>query len=150
MVFSLGEILKVIGPSASIVFAAWIFMGFLQQRYDSAVQRYMAMAEQVRQGHLQPNRGDTIRNQVKAYRRRCELMTWASNSGLISAMLLILTLLCGEMGVLFPTAQLFGLVGMLAVSLGLTLVIVSAALVIWEGVMAHRQIEAEISDLPDM
>jgi hypothetical protein len=36
----LSDVLKAIGPAASIIFAAWIFMGFLQQRYDAAVSRY--------------------------------------------------------------------------------------------------------------
>jgi hypothetical protein len=36
----LNEILKNIGPSAAIIFAAWIFMGFLQQRYDAAIDRF--------------------------------------------------------------------------------------------------------------
>ena len=35
MSFDVQSFLKAIGPSASIVFADWIFMGFLQQRYDT-------------------------------------------------------------------------------------------------------------------
>jgi hypothetical protein len=43
MTSQLGDILKTIGSSAAIIFAAWIFMGFLQQRYDAAVDRYRSL-----------------------------------------------------------------------------------------------------------
>jgi hypothetical protein len=45
MTFELKDILTAIGPNASIVFAAWIFMGFLQQRYSVALERYGSLIE---------------------------------------------------------------------------------------------------------
>ncbi len=40
MNFDLAKVLTTVGPAASIIFAAWIFVAFLQTRYDAAVDRY--------------------------------------------------------------------------------------------------------------
>ena len=61
MDFDLSNVLKAIGPTASIVFAAWIFMGFLQQRYDTAVARYQDMIEAFGRASCQTNAVATLR-----------------------------------------------------------------------------------------
>jgi hypothetical protein len=50
MPFQLSDVLKAIGPTASIIFAAWIFLSFLQTRYDSAVERYRGLLASYRDG----------------------------------------------------------------------------------------------------
>src|SRR3954447_19516310 len=101
---SLTEILKTVGPSAAIIFAAWIFMGFLQQRYDAAVERYRAIIAEFRSGGASPARCDNIREQVQIYKRRCVLMSYSSMLGLTAAILLLLTIMLGELVVIFPKA----------------------------------------------
>ena len=49
MPFKLKELLDAIGQAAAVVFAAWIFMGFLQQRYAAAYERYRSLVAEVRQ-----------------------------------------------------------------------------------------------------
>jgi hypothetical protein len=71
MDFELCAILKVIGPAASILFAAWIFMGFLQQRYDAAVERYRACIAECRGSDISNERCSDVQEQVLIYRRRC-------------------------------------------------------------------------------
>lgn len=83
MDFQLSDVLKSIGPAASIIFAAWIFMGFLQQRYDTAVARYQAMIENFRSGELSRERRSNIKDQIPMYKRRCELMGRANIIGLV-------------------------------------------------------------------
>ena len=63
---ALPDILKVVGPSAAIIFAAWIFMGFLQQRYDAAVERYRSAIDEIPEGKTaQPKGGITSANKSK-------------------------------------------------------------------------------------
>jgi hypothetical protein len=150
MIIDLPNILKAIGPAASIVFAAWIFMGFLQQRYDSAVNRYLEMIEAFRTGEVSDPRRDNIKDQVLAYRHRCELMAQANLAGLISAMLLILTLIVGELAIIFPAIKVFAYVGAATALLGLALVIVAAALVVREGFITRRQLISELLDVPEL
>jgi hypothetical protein len=61
MTFELKDILTAIGPNASIVFAAWIFMGFLQQRYSVALERYRSLIEQCRVGGQAASRQGNLR-----------------------------------------------------------------------------------------
>ena len=150
MSFELSDVLKAIGPAASIIFAAWIFMGFLQQRYDAAVSRYRQAISDFRTGNHALDRRDNIRDQILVFKRRCELMNYACMVGLASAILLLLTLIAGEIDVVIPNTPLLAVVGSISAFVGLTLVIVGSVLVIMEASYAHRQLDAELLDVPDL
>jgi len=57
----LSDVLKAIGPNASIVFAAWNFMGFLQQRYDAALNRYQGAVGDYRSEGHDARRADNLK-----------------------------------------------------------------------------------------
>src|SRR3982751_4395698 len=88
-VVELGDVLKAIGPNAAIVFAAWIFMGFLQQRYDSAIDRYREAVGDFRSNDHESGRADNLKDQILTYRHRCKLMGQATIIGLFSSIPLI-------------------------------------------------------------
>jgi len=100
--FQLSEVLKAIGPSASIIFAAWIFLDFLQTRYDSAIQRYQELLQTYRSGDVSEERAPRVRDEIKVYARRCRLMSLAVSLGLVGAILLVTTIIFGEVDVLAP------------------------------------------------
>lgn len=102
MHFQLKDVLTAIGPSASIVFAAWIFMSFLQNRYSQAFQLYRELIQECREREMEQPRGANVRAQVLLFRRRFELMRQATNLGLVAAMLLISTLIGGAVNAVFP------------------------------------------------
>src|ERR1700709_1787694 len=85
MTLDISNTLKVIGPAASIFFAAWIFMGFLQTRYDSAIDRYRDLIDRYRTSEPSGPRKANMRDQIVCYQRRCELMGQANILGLVSA-----------------------------------------------------------------
>lgn len=150
MSFDLTNILKTIGPAASIIFAAWIFMGFLQQRYDSAIERYRSMVGQYRAGDISDERRGNIRHQVLVYKRRCEHMNYANIIGLTSAVLLILTLITGELDIIFPNAVPLKYISAGSCLAGFVLVIVASIFVIVESSITHRQLDSELLDIPDL
>jgi Protein of unknown function (DUF2721) len=150
MSFELSDVLKAIGPTASIIFAAWIFMGFLQQRYDAAVSRYREAISDFRTGCHAPDRHDNIRDQILVFKRRCELMNYACMAGLVSAILFLLTLIAGELDAILPQSALLAMVGSITAFGGLTLVMVGSVLVLMEASYAHRQFDAELLDVPDL
>jgi hypothetical protein len=150
MNFEMSDILKAVGPSASIVFAAWIFMGFLQQRYDAAISRYRAAISDFRTNKHGADRHDNIRDQILVYKWRCELMNYACQTGLVAAVLFLLTLLVGEGAVILKDSPILTLIGSGAVFLGLLLVISAAAMVFWESSYTPRQLDAELLDVPGL
>ncbi|MCJ2116575.1 DUF2721 domain-containing protein [Methylobacterium sp. J-001] len=150
MNLDLANILKVIGPAASIIFAAWIFMGFLQVRYDSAIDRYRELIEKYRTSELSESRKANMRDQIFRYKRRCELMGYANIIGLTSAILLIITLIAGGLSLAFPDDNVFKYVSLSLALIGLSLVIVATAIVMREGVITNRQIYNELLDIPDL
>ncbi|MCJ2131023.1 DUF2721 domain-containing protein [Methylobacterium sp. E-045] len=146
----LSDVLKAIGPNASIVFAAWIFMGFLQQRYDAALGRYQqAVGDYRSEGH-DIGRADNLRAQVLAYRRRCRLMSRASLIGLVAAILLISALIFGALDVIVPRSTAITVLGIATAIGGFVLVIVAAIVVIVEGAVVIRQIDDELRDVPNL
>ncbi|KQO61050.1 hypothetical protein ASF24_03700 [Methylobacterium sp. Leaf86] len=143
----LSDVLKAIGPNASIVFAAWIFMGFLQQRYDAAFDRYQQAVGDYRSNGHETGRADNLKAQVLAYRRRCRLMSRASLLGLVAAILLITSLVFGALDVLVPKSATITACGTATAIGGFVLVIIAALIVIAEGRIVRRQIDDELRDV---
>jgi hypothetical protein len=146
----LGDVLKAIGPNASIVFAAWIFMGFLQQRYDSAIDRYREAVADYRANEHADERAGNLKDQILSYRRRCKLMERATLVGLVAAILLIATLIFGAWDVIIPRKPFIAIAGTASAIIGFALVIVAACMVIAEGRIMHRQLDDELRDVGDL
>ena len=146
----LADVLKAIGPNASIVFAAWIFMGFLQQRYDSAIDRYRGAVGDYRSGDHDAARTDNLRDQVVAYRRRCRLMGLALLTGLFAAILLIASLMFGALDVIVPRVSAIAWAGTAAALVGFGLVIAAALIVVRESRLVTRELDNELRDIPDL
>jgi uncharacterized membrane protein YraQ (UPF0718 family) len=150
MQFTLSDLFKAIGPTASIIFAAWIFMGFLQQRYDAAVERYREMIGKYRDVKQTDDRRGNAKDQIMRYKRRCELMNYACITGLVSAIMLLLTLIVGALDVILPGYAVLKYVGAGTSLLGFALVIAAAFLVIKESVISFRQLSEELLDVPEL
>src|ERR1700710_1342785 len=101
MHFQLKDLLEAIGPTASLVFAAWIFLSFLQSRYVAAFERYRELANDFRKDG-ESDRKESIARQIKIYKNRCIQMQRATQIGVVSAMLLIGTLVIAGLDVIFP------------------------------------------------
>jgi hypothetical protein len=85
MDFELKDLLDAIGPSASLIFAAWIFLTFLQARYTSAYDRYRGLIEKYRAGVDDKTEKHNVADQVLLYRSRVEQMRRATNVGVVAA-----------------------------------------------------------------
>ena len=123
---NIGDIFKAIGPAASIIFAAWIFVSF-QVRYYSAMSRYLDAIQQCLSKKLSDMRLGLLMEEILTYRRRCALINVASSIGFASAITLVSTLIVGELALVFPTFEALTYV---AIALGLVglLLIIAAAL----------------------
>ena len=150
MNLDLANVLKVIGPAASLIFAAWIFVGFLQTRYDAAVERYRDIIEKYRTSDLSGSRKANLVDQIVHYKRRCELMSKATGCGLVSAILLIFTLISGGLALTFPDVLILKFLSAGAALIGMLLVIAGTVIVILEGRIIYRQIQSELLDVPDL
>src|SRR5215210_4820578 len=100
MDFELKDLLEALGPTASLIFAAWIFLSFLQSRYTAAYERYRALISEFREGLEDARRRHNIRDEVMLYKKRVELMRRATNIGVAAAILLISTLVSAGVSVM--------------------------------------------------
>ena len=150
MNFDLANVLKVVGPNSALIFAAWIFMGFLQQRYIAALDRYRSLISSYRDGGLNETRAQNVSDQILLYKVRCELMRKATNLGLIAAILLILTLIGGAIDAIFKSAAPVKYMSTMCALGGLALIILAAVLVIKENTIIQRAIDSELLDVPEL
>jgi hypothetical protein len=156
MDFSMKDFMQAIGPSASLIFASWIFLSFLQTRYTSAYDRYRSLVNERRQQleSSEPQGNDrhqqSIAGQIDLYRRRCESMRLATNIGVSAAMLLIVTIITSGLQVMLPQVGALKLIGAATAMLGLLLLIVAAVFVIIENVQIQHAMNDEASDLPEL
>jgi len=150
MDFELKDLLEALGPNAALIFAAWIFLSFLQQRYSNAYSRYRDLIETYRQGDRDSPHLRSIRKQVHLYKARCQQMRTATTIGVWAAILIMVALIAGAFSVMFGENAVFKLVGTVGVVAGLLLVIVAAGYVLRENRSIQEAIDDEPSDLPDL
>jgi hypothetical protein len=70
--FRLKDLLEALGPTASLIFAAWIFLTFLQSRYTASYERYRTLIDEFRHHDNRDHRRNSLRDQILEYKLRCE------------------------------------------------------------------------------
>lgn len=148
--FDLKDLLEAVGPTASLIFAAWIFLTFLQARYTAAYERFRALIAEFRSHSDQDQRRTSLRQQILIYKRRCEQMRLATNIGVTSAILLITALICAALGTMYDTVSAWKYLTGCCAIIGLLLVIWAAALVLIENSTVQRLLESDMSDVPEL
>jgi hypothetical protein len=150
MDFNLKDVLEAVGPSAALVFASWIFLGFLEQRYVAAYERFRKLVEEYRANQSSKTRHQNLRDQIRLYRVRCDQMRTATNLGIIAAILLLTTLICGGLEAIFGGIAPIKYLGTACAIIGLLLVIAAAVYVIRENTLIKQMLGSEIADLDDV
>jgi len=145
MDFELKDVMEAVGPSAALAFAAWLFLQLLQQRYTSAYTRYRELVDNFRTG-VEGKRRDVIKSEILIYRKRVLYMLYATNTGMVAAILLLLALISSGLNAVFKWDWLkyIGATGIVA---GLALVALCCFVVIVENTLIKHPIEAELHDL---
>ena len=146
--FDLKDVLDAVGPTASIVFASWIFLSLLQQRYTSAYERYRELIDNYRHG-LEGERKGAVSQQVRLYKLRLRYMRYSTNIGLVAAILLIFALIMGALESI-AGGDIVKYTGAVCILVGLLLVIVAAVLVVVENLLITTAIDSELADIPDL
>ncbi|GBG12576.1 LysR family transcriptional regulator [Novimethylophilus kurashikiensis] len=150
MEFATKDFMNAIGPPAAIVFASWIFMTFLQQRYIAAFDRFRSLIASYRDQKLSDDRRKNLKQQIFMYKERCNLMKTATNIGLFAAMFLLLALICAALDTMFPGMPIFKHILSFSALIGLGLVMVAAGYVVRENNLLQGALNSEISDIPDL
>ncbi len=145
--FDIQQVLQVIGPTASLLFAAWIFLQYLNQRFTESVERLRDLAENLRQATKEDRRRASVVEQIKLYQRRCVLMRWATHTGLVAAVLLLITLTLAAIVTVFHGPSAFGVVAVVCAWVGLTLVVAATVLVVRENMLVGDALRSELADL---
>ena len=77
-------------------------------------------------------------------------MNVASSIGLLSAASLVLTLIIGELALVFPEIRSLVWASISLAIFGLLLIVVATLIVLVEGSVIHRQLEQELQDVPEL
>lgn len=149
MDFQLKDVLGAIGPNASMIFASWIFMTFLEARYSNSYDRYRSLIDSYRDG-IDGARKDIIRAEIRIYRRRVDTMRQALNLGMYAAIMLISALIAGALDAVLGNPPVLKYVGTVLAIGGLLLVIWSATKVVHENTLIRQAIGGEVKDIPEL
>jgi len=149
MSFDLKEVLNTAGPTATLVFASWLFLQLVTMRFEGVTQRYEKLVEELRAGHCDRRRKDSLLALINLHRKRCEHMQRAMNLGLVAAMLLVASLLLAALYLTMGTAVL-KLATLVASLTGLTLIIAGSALVILESNLGMKTLVRQFDDVPEL
>lgn len=153
MSFELKDVLSAVGPAASLVFAAWIFLQLLNSRYVSSYDRYRTLTGEYREmqdDNWDDARRNSVREQILLYKKRCEQMRLALNMGLIAAMLVILGLITGAIQIAFTQLTFLKPVSLGCIVLGLGMVLPAAIIVLIENLEVKAALDSELEDIPDV
>lgn len=150
MDFQFKDVMQAVGPNASLVFASWIFMSFLQTRYSNAYALYRKMIDVLREDRADGQRRTTIHDEIVLYRERLNRMRLATNLGLYAAILLLATLILAGLDTVFGSPDFLKYVGVPCVVAGLGLIIWSASLVIIENKMLKMALDRDGDDLKEL
>jgi hypothetical protein len=148
--FDLKDLLQAIGPTASLIFAAWIFLSYLQQRYSAAYDHYRKLIAEFRQHREEDARHRSLLQQILEYKRRCQQMQLATQVGLIAAILLITSIISAALSVITDDSATFKYLSAALAIVGLSMVIWAAIMVMIENRRLQLIIESDLSDLPEL
>lgn len=146
--FKLKDVMEAVGPSAALAFAAWLFLQLLQQRYSAAYTRYRELVDSFRNG-IEGKRGEVIKDEIMLYRKRVIYMLYATNVGMVAAILLLLALISSAVDAVFKLDWL-KYIGAPGIVLGFLLVAAACVIVIVENSLIKKPIEAELDDLDEL
>lgn len=149
MHFELKDVLNTAGPTATLVFASWIFLQYLNQRYMAAYDRYMSLIDAFRNHKDHDQRHQSLCDQIRLYKRRCQQMRLATIVGLVAAILLMLTLTTAGIEMAFGPFNFLKLCSFGCMTLALLLLIAATGIVIVENILIQHAIDSELSDIPE-
>jgi hypothetical protein len=148
--FELKDLLQDVGPTASLIFAAWIFLTFLQQRYTTAYEHYRKLIAEYRKHGDRDVRRQCLEDQILEYKRRCQQMRHATNIGVVAAILLMSVLVIAAVDTMIGHLPVLKYLTGACAIVGLLLVILASVLVIIENTRLQLIVESELSDVPDL
>jgi hypothetical protein len=104
----------------------------------------------LRSGHLSDERRGHAREEILLYKRRCALMNYAFQLGLVSAIVLLLSLIVAEIHEFFRGASVLAYASSGFMLVGFLLVIAATGFVFVESNISKRQVEEELLDVSDL
>jgi len=135
---------------ASLVFAAWVFLIFVEQRYARACMRYRALILEYRTNELSENRKRNVASQILLYKQRCEYMRLATYLGVIAALILSASLIVGALNAIFPDVDFLKYVGAISIIAGLLMALIAALPLARENLLIRHAIDSELSDILEL
>ncbi len=150
MELNLKDILNTAAPTATLVFAAWIFLGLVSSRLQSAIDRCQALADEYRRGHAQEERKRHICEQIRLYRERSRQLQKTMGLGMIAAIFLILTLMNATVSMIRPDLLFLAQISIGCSLGGMLLLMLAVAFMLSENAKLPKALESEVGDIPEV
>lgn len=148
--YKLADLLGIAGATIGIIIAGAILLGAFDGRYVQLFDRYRALTGEYRANSSSDPRKESLRCQIKNYRRRINLINIASVCVSAALLLFVLTVGVASLSVVYPHVMALRFAGTLGLILGLFLIAVAVALGGVDVILSREAISPEVADFEDI
>lgn len=147
--YKLTDLLSSAGATIGIIIAGTIFLQFLSNKYTELSGRYRQLTGEYRGVKCEQNRHAPLRSQIRLYRRRLNLLNWASWTAALALQCFLLAVIAGGMSLLYPPVVAIRTLGTAGLLAGLILIGVAVGIDMVESILSRKELEEEIADLDE-
>jgi|SRR5579883_589174 len=147
--YKLTDLLNAAGATIGIIIGGTIFLQFLSSKADQLVTRYRGLTSEYRGQKPEGKRHAPLQSQISLYRRRLLLLIWASWLAGTALLFFLIAVLAGGASMLYPSVEVFKVIGTTGLALGLLLIFGGVALELWESILSRQELNEEVADLDD-
>jgi hypothetical protein len=135
----LKDVLNAAGPTATLLFASWIFLGYLNSRLSDSQKRF----------NDHDARHKSIYDQIKQNRKRCDLLFLATNDALRGAYFMFATIATGIISIATQQPPWLCIFNLCCALSGLVFLVLSVGKALAENKLLHQSITSEVADVPE-
>lgn len=147
--YKLTDLLSSAGATIGIIIAGTIFLQFLSNKSIELSGRYRQLTGEYRGVNNEQNRHAPLRTQIRLYRRRLNLLNWASWTAALALLNFLLAVIAGGTSLLYPPVVAIRTVGTAGLLVGLILIGIAVSIDLVESILSRKELEEEIADLDE-
>jgi uncharacterized protein DUF2721 len=150
MEINLKDIGGTAGSSVSLIIACTIFLHQLITKFVSSADRLRVLTQEYREYSEDDARKASLADQITLYYHRTHWIRHALCTVAIGEFFFILVIIASCLSVLMPASNAVGIIGLVALFLGLAAIAVGTAIEIYENYYFKFVIDSELSDFPEL
>jgi hypothetical protein len=150
MDFKLTDVVGAATATVALVIGSSIFLQILANKSTAIFERYRGLTGEYRAEQQNPERRNSLEDQITLYYWRCRLVRHATTALIIAVVAFVITIVVASFAVIFPNSVLLKVGGTALLVFGLVCVAIGAAFEFRENQLLGVAIGSELEDFPNL